>query len=297
MAGLQSRAELVVRRRSNLMGSSCAVMADRARTARCKGRWTLPAFATQARPLRVLPLEWTSLPSGQWFEPPDCRRCHTELLIEGREDYGFGGPYIVKPRFGGSSIGIEVVEDVATAHSLRRSSVHLSGGAVLEPYRGDLFDLQIAARSWPKRALSSIERPLKVPNETAIEAHEILGYRDKYAGGEGMASAPRELPAVISSSLEEQIRSAAGHICDLCELRGVMRIDFLSDAESIWVNEVNTIPGSLARYLWIEPHVTFNMLLADLLSEARSQGLRPMHTYGADGSILQSASSISAKLA
>ena len=220
-----------------------------------------------------------------------------ELLVDGRDDYGFDGPYIVKPRFGGSSIGIEVVEDVPAAQTLRRTSAHLGAGAVIEPYWSDLFDLQIAARSWPNSALSSIERPLKATSAMTNSPSGILGYGDKYAGGEGMASAPRELPARIGRSTEDQIRKHASRLCELCELRGVMRIDFLSDGTRVWINEINTIPGSLARYLWVDPPVLFADLLRDLISEARNCGQRDFASYGADGSILQNASSIAAKLA
>lgn len=220
-----------------------------------------------------------------------------ELLVDGRDTYGFEGPYIIKPRFGGSSLGIEVVEDVPTAHTLRRSSVHLADGAVIEPYRSELFDLQIAARSWPNVTLSAIERPLKATTAATSPTSTILGYGDKYAGGEGMASAPRELPAQISRPTESLIRDAGNRLSELCELRGVMRIDFLSDGTNIWVNEINTIPGSLARYLWIDPPIPFNELLRDLVTEAMNRGGRRTISHGADGSILQSASTIAAKLA
>ena len=79
-------------------------------------------------------------------------------------------------------------------------------------------------------------------------------------------------------------------------MRGVARIDFLSDGDEFVVNEVNTMPGSLARYLWVDPAVPFATLLDDLLDEARR---RPTHAYsaaGADGSVLRSAGSIAAKL-
>ena len=79
------------------------------------------------------------------------------LLDEETEDPGFEGPYIVKPRFGGSSIGIEVVADTATARSLLATSPHLRAGAVLEPYRTDFFDLQVGIRSWPRVELSAID--------------------------------------------------------------------------------------------------------------------------------------------
>ena len=82
------------------------------------------------------------------------------LLHEGSKEPDFAGPYIVKPRFGGSSIGIEVVADFPTALARLGANVHLRRGAVLEPYRADLFDLQIAVRTWPELQLSAIERPL-----------------------------------------------------------------------------------------------------------------------------------------
>jgi D-alanine-D-alanine ligase len=218
------------------------------------------------------------------------------LLVAGMSEVGFPGPYIVKPRFGGSSIGIEVVEDLGTALTLLDSSVHLSNGAIVEPYRPDLFDLQIAARSWPDFQLSAIERPLRKSGASSGREPEILGYRDKYSGGEGMVSAPRELPAHLPSELEHQIRDAAVRLAPLSGLRGVARIDFLSEGSEFWVNELNTIPGSLARYLWIDPPVAFKELLTDLLAEAESRSSRPLLSTGADGSILQSASSIAAKL-
>ncbi len=80
-------------------------------------------------------------------------------------------------------------------------------------------------------------------------------------------------------------------------MRGTARIDFLSDGRDLFVNEINTIPGSLARYLWVDPPLSFEVLLADLLDEAVG---RPTHAYsaaGADGSVLRSAGSIAGKLA
>ena len=65
----------------------------------------------------------------------------------------------------------------------------------------------------------------------------------------------------------------------------------------LYVNEINTIPGSLAKYLFVDPPLAFSALLKDLLAEARE---RPAHRYsaaGADGLVLRSAGSIAAKLA
>jgi len=64
-------------------------------------------------------------------------------------DPSFPGPYILKPRYGGSSIGIEIVEDITTARTLGTTSPHLAAGAVVEPYRPGLVDLNISFRTFP----------------------------------------------------------------------------------------------------------------------------------------------------
>jgi len=215
-----------------------------------------------------------------------------QALTEDSAEPVFPGPYIVKPRFGGSSIGIDVVKDFSTAVGRLGTNPHLRRGAVIEPYRDDLYDLQVAVRTFPELRLSAIERPL-VRDETA----EILDYADKYAGGEGMLSAPRELPAKIDRAVEAELRRIAKTSAELLGARGVNRIDFLSDGRSIYVNEINTIPGSLARHLFIEPIVAFGTLLLDLVREAIERPAMTFSSAGADGSVLREAGNIAAKLA
>jgi D-alanine-D-alanine ligase len=213
------------------------------------------------------------------------------LLSATTADVGFPGPYIVKPRYGGSSLGIDVVEDLATAVARLEANPHLRQGAVVEPYRPDLFDLNIAVRLWPQPSLSAIERPLR-----STDSAEILDYTDKYVGGEGMASAPRQLPAQLPDALTATLRSAAFEIARLAAVRGVPRIDFLSDGEAWFVNEVNTVPGSLARYLWVDPPVPFVDLIDALVDEARARPTWRPSAAGADGAVLRSAGGIAAKL-
>jgi D-alanine-D-alanine ligase len=208
------------------------------------------------------------------------------------EQLGFGGPFILKPRFGGSSIGVVVAADLDTAKDLLRASLHFHNGAIIEPFRGDLVDLNVAVRSWPTLELSAVERP-----ERATVGAEILGYSDKYAGGAGMASAPRELPAQIPGKLLDRIRDVALRAARLIGVRGIARIDFLSDgSEELWLNEVNTIPGSLARYLWVEPAVSFTQLLEAMIVEAQQVPASRMSAAGADGTVLRRAGSIDGKL-
>jgi D-alanine-D-alanine ligase len=169
---------------------------------------------------------------------------------------------------------------------------HLKNGCVIEPYRADLFDVQIAIRTYPILELSAIERPIR-----RTEGAEFLNYRDKYVGGEGMVAAPRELPAVLPGNQSEELLRLTRVVAELALVRGVARLDFLANDRELYVNEINTIPGSLAKYLFVDPPLPFTTLLKDLLTEARE---RPAHRYsavGADGLVLRKAGSIAAKLA
>jgi D-alanine-D-alanine ligase len=203
----------------------------------------------------------------------------------------FEGPYIVKPRFGGSSIGIDVVKDLATAHDRLRDNPHLKRGAVIEPYRPDSIDLNVAVRTYPQVQLSAIEKPTRNSNG------DIYSYTEKYVGGEGMAKAPRELPAQISSDVEARLREAASTVAQLAGVRGIARIDFLLDGDELFLNEINTIPGSLSWYLWIEPSVPFATLLNDMIAEAAARPSAQYSTAGADGALLRNSASIASKLA
>jgi D-alanine-D-alanine ligase len=225
--------------------------------------------------------------------------CLARQSLEVEGDIGFSGPLIVKPRFGGSSIGVEVVEDAETARARLGANPHLRRGAVVEPYRPDLFDLNVSVRRWPDPEVSAVERPLRTGSPSGSPSGSssgILGYADKYVGGEGMASAPRELPAQVPEELADELRRQASVVSELCQVRGVARIDFLSDGRQLYVNEINTIPGSLARYLWVDPPLDFTTLLGDMVDEARRRPSSQYTTVGADGSVLRGAGSIAAKL-
>lgn len=213
------------------------------------------------------------------------------LTRETPDDPGFAGPYIVKPRFGGSSIGIDIVHDVATARLRLDANVHLRQGAVIEPYRPSSADLNVAVRTHPHLQLSPIERPLR-----REEGGDILGYADKYLGGEGMVSAPRELPADVPEEIGKRVREMAAEVAALASVRGSARIDFLWEGDDVWVNEINTIPGSLSTYLWAAADVPIGTLLRDMLDEAATKPATHWTSAGADGTALRSAGSIASKL-
>ena len=110
-----------------------------------------------------------------------------------------------------------------------------------------------------------------------------------------MAGAPRELNPDLPEPSAKLVREAATTIARVCRLRGVARVDFLLDSDAVWVNEVNTIPGSLSKYLW-EPSVPFLSLIDAMLDEAVARPTVAWTTEGADGTALRSAGSIAGKL-
>ena len=202
------------------------------------------------------------------------------------------GPFIVKPRFGGSSIGIEVVENLETANALVRTQPLLREGAVIQRYLSDAIDLNISVRTYPEVSLSAIERPLR-PGDDGI-----YSYADKYLGGpEGMASAPRELPADLPIHVEGQLRTLASQVVELAMVQSVARIDFLWSPQGLWVNEINTIPGSLSWYFWAQEGISFAELLSQMLEEALESPAIGFRTDGADGSALRDVGAIAHKLA
>ena len=208
----------------------------------------------------------------------------------------FPGPYIVKPRFGGSSIGIEIVDDIDTARTVAKSSVHLQAGAVLEPYRPSLVDLNISFRTFPELELTALERPLRQEGQST----GLYSYQEKYlAGGQGagLTHAPREFPANAPDAIHEAARSLAAAVAEVTRLQGIVRVDLLWDESTgeVFVNEVNTIPGALSLYLWAPQHAALTVL-EDALTEAVTRPVVfPTSGFG-QGVALRAAGGIAGKL-
>jgi D-alanine-D-alanine ligase len=218
--------------------------------------------------------------------------CLPRVLASPDEAPPFRGPYMVKPRFGGSSIGIEVATDGAAVAALLRNSVHLRAGGVVEPYRGDATEVQIAVRAHPAVTLSNLLEPKRGSGSGAF-----YSYQEKYVPGEGMHAAEAQIDPDLPTGVPDALRAAAVAIVGLAGVRGVARIDFLVDGVEWYVNEINTIPGSLSKHLWVDPAVPLADLLAGLLAEAVARPTASnWTTAGADGTALRSAGDIQGKL-
>jgi len=209
----------------------------------------------------------------------------------------FAGPYIVKPRFGGSSIGIEIVEDADAARAIAKASAHLRVGAVVEPYRPELIDLNISFRTYPKLEITALEKPLR-----GDSTNGLYSYAEKYlAGGAGseagFMSAPREFPANVPDAVAAKATELAERVAEVTGLTGVVRVDLLLDEATgdLFVNEVNSIPGAMSLYLWA-PTVPAATVLKDALVEARDRRFTlPQAGFGS-GAALRAAGGIAGKL-
>ena len=198
----------------------------------------------------------------------------------------FSGPYIVKPRFGGSSIGIEVVDDHATALAFAASSPHHQDGTVLEPFLSGVRDLQVAVRFHPSEQTSMIEEPVQAPGG-------LYTYEQKYLAWDE-SSGVANPKADLTDEFDEDVRRMAVVVARLIGIRGVARVDFLLHGQRLAVNEINTIPGSLSGALW--PDIGRERLLADIVEEIEASTPRRYSTHGADGTALRNARSIASKL-
>lgn len=213
----------------------------------------------------------------------------------------FSGPYIVKPRFGGSSIGIEIVDDIDTARALADSSPHLKNGAVIEPYRADVVDLNISFRTYPTLELTALERPLRGGAGTEAQAAGgVYSYQEKYLqgeGGAGLTHAPREFPAQVPGVVAARAVELTTAVAEVTRLTGIVRVDLLWDPadDSVFVNEVNTIPGALSLYLW-SPTRPPAEVLTDALREAVERRIRWPQAGFSQGIALKAAGGIAGKL-
>ena len=188
----------------------------------------------------------------------------------------FNYPLIVKPGNLGSSVGVTAVNNDSELEDAVDLAVSMSQRVLVEPKITNLKEVNCAVLGDREVAeVSMCEEP--------IRADAILSYQDKYLGGgaknkinapggrsEGMSSAKRKIPAEISVAMSAKIQSLAKQAFVALDCNGVVRIDFLIDQNTneIYLCELNTIPGSLAFYLWEPMGINFTALTERLIALA-----------------------------
>ena len=172
-----------------------------------------------------------------------------------------GFPLIVKPANLGSSIGISKADNIDEFDKAVELGFMFDSKLIIEKCLTDFKEYNISLlRVGDKIESSLIEQPLS--------KHEILTFVDKYKTktGKGMESIDRIFPAEISSELASEITLYGIKAYEDFGLNGVVRIDFLYNGK-LYLNEVNSIPGSMAYYLWKDKY-TFKKLLEIIIASA-----------------------------
>ncbi len=232
------------------------------------------------------------LRKSEYYADPEaaCARIEGEI----------GYPAVVKPYNLGSSVGIHKCRDRFSLQEGLEDAFLYSGAVLAERAVPHLREINCAVLGDGESARASVcEEPLN--------ATDILTYADKYqsggksakgaktasGGSKGMQSLARQVPAPISpeqTARVQELAVAAFHAIDAC---GCARVDFLMDGESgeLFVNEINTIPGSLAFYLWEATGLSFSKLLDEMIALAlkRSREQSMLHTTF-ETNLLQTAS-------
>ncbi len=174
-----------------------------------------------------------------------------ELLNDIEAKIGY--PAIIKPFNTGSSVGISIAKDRSELTKSVDEAYSYARKIIAEHAITKLREINCAVLGDENEAeASEIEEPL--------HSKDILSYEDKYCSGggkktggsKGMAGVSRKIPAEVSPEMREEIRSLAVKAFQKLGCNGVARIDFMIDEENgkLYYNEINTIPGSLAFYLW-----------------------------------------------
>lgn len=198
-----------------------------------------------------------------WFYDYEYIRNKKEVLKKIKE---VGYPVVVKPATLGSSVGITYVKSDKEIEGAIEEAINYDVKVVVEKAILNLVEVNASViGNYEIKKVSSLEE--------VMGSDEILSFKDKYLSSsksKGMEATSRVIPARISEELTKEIKDTSLKVCDVLNLSGVVRIDFLIDGKTnkFYVNEPNTIPGSLAFYLWKYDGLEYRELLNEIIDLA-----------------------------
>lgn len=213
-----------------------------------------------------------------------------KITAELEEKVGF--PLIIKPVNLGSSVGITKVNDKESLDAAITLAASFTDRILAERAVTNLREINCSVIGDGDSCEASV-------CEEPFMNDEILSYEDKYMsnskGGasKGMASLGRKIPADLTEEKANEIKKLACDIFKAIGASGVVRIDFLIDTKTdkVYANEINTIPGSLAFYLWEPAGLKYTDMIDKLVELAFTrQRNRENLTYTIDTNILSGVS-------
>ena len=237
----------------------------------------------------------------------DCK-CYTAKQYDENEDAivdeiekAVGYPLIVKPVNLGSSIGISKAENRTELYDSLDTAFSYATKVLVETAVQNLKEINCSV-------LGDYEDAEASECEEPVSSDKILTFQEKYigdgsakgakgakggvksSGSKGMATLKRKIPADITPEQRDTIRELAVKAFKCLGCGGVSRIDFMMDTKTgnIWLNEINTIPGSLSFYLWEPIGVKYTELLDRMISLAlKRERENESITYTFDSNVLQ----------
>lgn len=207
-------------------------------------------------------------------------------------EISLGYPVIIKPVNLGSSVGIGVAKSRLDLVKAIDDAFQYSTKILVEHAIINLREINCSVLGDENDAIAS-------ECEEPMHTDEILSYEDKYVsnakgtGAKGMASVSRKIPAELSPQKREEVRELAVKAFKILGCNGVARIDFMIDEDDgkLYFNEINTIPGSLAFYLWEPVGIKYKELLDRMIQLALKRvRVEESLTFSFDTNILNSTS-------
>jgi D-alanine-D-alanine ligase len=207
---------------------------------------------------------------AEWLDHPD------EIVAKIKALFSF--PLFVKPVTLGSSIGVARADDETLLRPFIDVAANFDRRVMVEPGVTDCVEINCSVLGDERGYQASVlEQPISLSGG--------LTYEEKYLrGSEGMKSADRIIPAPLDDDLARRIQDTAINAFRAVDGRGITRIDFLvrPDSGEIFLNEINTLPGSFSFYLWeptgIKPRELVQKLVA-LAQDAYAEKRRSTYNY------------------
>ena len=219
----------------------------------------------------VLKANNINTPNYVWFYDYEYSMNKDEI-IENIEKLNY--PVIVKPANLGSTIGIGVAHNKEELTKAIEEAIEYEKKIIVEQMIPNLQELNCAVCGNYEYNETSFIAEMKMK-------HELLTFEDKYLGGSkgkgmkskmpsSMSTSEFEIPAKISEEMTNKIDEISKKVFRVLNLKGVCRIDYLVNKETneIYVNEPNTIPGSLAFYLYKPKGKDYKTLTDELIKSA-----------------------------
>ena len=210
-----------------------------------------------------------------------------EAVLDEAEKLGY--PVFVKPANLGSSIGVSRADDREGLIDSLELAFDYDRRVLVEKGLDKPIELNCSVLGYDDEVEAS---PIEMP----ISAEKFLDFKEKYlasGGSKGMASLHRILPAPIPDELKDRIQELSRRIFRMLDCKGVVRIDYMWDrnSDNIYITEINTIPGSLAFYLWENAGVKYTRLIDRLVDCARkAHEDKNLRNYAFTSDILRSVS-------